>query len=170
LKEHALMPDTTPLQLTVHAAPPEQHPAILKVINGYGLGQDWASVAPEEVFTELELGVQYTDDQGVVGHASAIASELVAVAPGASFIVWEDPAYEYLGEVCIYAPQLGLYRADCDADGEPQLSSQTILAILDRVEQATPQAIVADVRTAIDQATGRPWFQALTAAELDRTK
>jgi hypothetical protein len=150
LKEHALMPDTTPLQLTVHAAPPEQHPAILKVINAYGLGQDWASVAPEELFTELELGVQYTDDQGVVGHASEITSELVAVAPGASFIVWEDPKYEWLGLVCMYTPELGLFEHDCDSSGEPQLSDQTIQAILDRVEQATPQATVADVRVAIE--------------------
>jgi hypothetical protein len=158
------MPDTTPLQLTVHAAPPDQHPAILKVTNGYGLGQDWGSVAPEQLLTELELGVPYTDDQGVCGHASEIAVELVAGAPGASFIVWEDPAYQWLGVVCIYTPELGLYEQDCDADGEPQLSGQAILAVLDRVEQATPEATLADVRAAIDQATGRPWFQALTAA------
>jgi Protein of unknown function (DUF3145) len=157
------MPDTTNLQLTVHAAPPEQHQAILKVINAYGLGQDWGSFAPDEGYTELELGVQYTDGQGVVGHASQIAAELIAAAPDATFIVWEDPAYEWLGAVSVYTPELGLFEADCDADGDPQLSGQAILAFLDRVERATPQPTIADVRAAIERATGKPWFDALQA-------
>jgi hypothetical protein len=161
-RSHRPMPDTTNLQLTVRAAPPEQHQAILKVINAYGLGQDWDS-APDEGYAELELGVQYTDSQGVVGHADQIAAELIAAAPGASFIVWEDPAYEWLGVVSVYTPELGLFEADCDADGIPQFSSQAILAFLDRVEQTTPQATVADVRAAIERATGKPWFDALQA-------
>jgi Protein of unknown function (DUF3145) len=155
------MPDTTNLQLTVEAAPPEQHQTILKVINAYGLGQDWDSFAPAEGFAELELGVQYTDSQGVVGDASRIADELIAKAPGASFCVWEDPAYEWLGTVCVYTPQLGPFEAPCDADGDPMLSGDTILAVLDLVEQADPHATIADVRAAVDQATGKPWFAAL---------
>jgi Protein of unknown function (DUF3145) len=159
------MSDTTNLQLTVHAAPPEQHQAVLKAINAYGLGQDWASVAPADGFTELELGVQYTDGLGVVGHASQLAAELIDAAPGASFIVWEDPAYEWLGTVCAYTPELGAYEAESDANGVPQLSGAAILTLLDAVERATPQATVADVRAAIDRATGKPWFDALNQAD-----
>ena len=52
-----------------------------------------------------------------MGSASDIAGELIAAAPGVSFVLWEDPAYQWLGTLEAHAPGLGDYSAECDSDG-----------------------------------------------------
>lgn len=47
------------------------------------------------------------------------------------FTVWEDPKYEWLGQVFIYQPGQPMYSAECDAYGTPALSPGLIRQAVD---------------------------------------
>lgn len=74
---------------------------------------------------------------------------MVTLAPFA-FTVWEDPKYEWLGELWEYAPGAGAYSAECDADGQAVLSTSTVLGL---VRKATD---LAALKADVDRLTGAP--------------
>jgi hypothetical protein len=57
--------------------------------------------------------------------------------------------------------RLGEYAHACDADGAPQLTAEEVLQLLDDLAAANPNATIADVKAAVDEAMGKPWFDAL---------
>jgi hypothetical protein len=64
---------------------------------------------------------------------------------------WEDPKYEYLGEVHLNHPDLGVFVADCDAQGRPVFTSDAI----DRLVERTGTD-----RVQLGHLTGRTWAMA----------
>ncbi|MFP5070949.1 hypothetical protein ACLFMI_14965 [Pseudonocardia nantongensis] len=97
----------------------------------------------------IYLGATYTSTWG--GHG-AVADEhlpalLRAVAPGATWLAWDDPHEEHLGTVALYAPNLGLWTGECDSSGEVYVPA----AALGRLED-----LLADP-AALDAVTGLSW-------------
>lgn len=74
---------------------------------------------PSTVRAGIYLGTTYTSTWGGVGtvaseHLPALLSE---VAPGATWMAWDDPHEGCLGTVAFYAPDLGTWFGECDSSG-----------------------------------------------------
>lgn len=102
------------------------------------------------------LGEEYGDDVGV-GLVGDIAGALAEAAPRATWELHTDPAYEFLGEVAMHVPGLGLFVQECDADGTSQLSLDAIEKIY---EQEMPRG-AKQLMTLLRHATGKPWTDAI---------
>lgn len=86
----------------------------------------------------------WSDDEARLDAHDEIAGALIAAMPGIAFAIWNDPKYEYLGGISLYTPELGVYSADCDADGNVVKTAHEIVTFLGRF-------------------LGEPWTKALTA-------
>lgn len=65
--------------------------------------------------------------------------------------MWEDPKYEWLGSVFLFAPSLGEFSADCDAHGNPVFSAQALRQLIDRIRAGED----------VCRRLGEPWEQLL---------
>ena len=104
-----------------------------------------------DVGDELDFDVAYGGVEIPVGTASDVASSLREAVPGSSFWVQEDPAYEFMGEVWMYTPELGMYGGVCDSNGHVVLRATTVENLLGR----------ADIEDALFTLTGKAWREAL---------
>ena len=95
------------------------------------------------------MGRGYIHSDISVGSCAEIAAALPAEA---AWKVWEDPKYEHLGEVHLNHPDLGVFVADCDAQGHPVFTSEEIDRLIERTD--------AD-RVQLGHLTGRTWEIAL---------
>jgi hypothetical protein len=138
------MSDRTYAQVDVLACPEDQRAALVAVLDGtteipadfYPLTLGSANEAPED--DTAPIG-RYGWDELALGSISDIASALIEAAPGATFHAWEDPKYEYPGGVVMYAPDLGRFDADCDANGQPYVTAWQVqqAADLDTLRRET---------------------------------
>jgi len=151
------MGDYTNLTMTVYSADPMVRTAVRGIFEDYSGTFTWRD---EEDATSLSFGV----NEARCGSAQELASALttamtdpshetecgfckgggcencddsgvvmVTLSPFA-FTLWEDPKYEWLGELWRYAPEAGAYSADCDADGNAVLNTSQVLKL---VQEAT---------------------------------
>jgi len=104
---------------------------------------------PVEEGQPAELGRGYIHSEISVGSSAEIAA---ALPSDAAWKVWEDPKYEHLGEVHLNHPDLGVFVADCDAQGRPVFTSDAIDRLVERTD--------AD-RVQLGHLTGRTWGMAL---------
>ena len=149
------MGDYTQMQLMIHDCPDGEAWALSEVLHDRALRVDWDGPTAERGV--LHLGEIYTD-RSVTGTASQeIAEALIEAAPGATFIVWTDPAYEWLGAMVRYTPELGRHDADCTAEGSAVFAEQEICDAL------------AKGREALDALLGTAWTTALTHRAEERT-
>lgn len=76
--------------------------------------------------------------QVAVGSSGEMAQAMVEVMAERGvetwWRVWEDPAYEWLGEVWCYEPSVGLFRAECDASGHPVVYAQQIEELIGKTQ------------------------------------
>lgn len=121
------MGDRTSFQITIYDCPAEQAGAVLDALDNHNIGVDWGSPLNTQV---LFLGESYNEHEASCGTSDEMARELMAEAPGASWELWEDPKYEWLGAVWRYTPELGSFTADCDANGTPYFSSTAVWEML----------------------------------------
>lgn len=147
------MGDRTPIEVIVYSCPPERVSAVLEVLEEFGLGPEFVrpdDPTPRPVGTsrQLELCRGYIHSEISVGSSAEIAAALPCEA---AWKVW-GPKYEHLGEVHLNHPDLGVFVADCDAQGHPVFTSETI----DRLVERT----AAD-RVQLGHLTGRTWEAAL---------
>lgn len=80
----------------------------------------------------IYLGATYTSDWGGVG---AVAGEhlpalLREVAPGSTWLAWDEPYEDYLGTAALYAPDLGTWTGECDSAGEVYIPASTLTRAL----------------------------------------
>lgn len=148
------MGDRTSFQVVIYDCPPEQASAVLDIINNYGLGVDWGN--GETQTDVLFLGQLYTEHEMSCGTSDEMANLLQDEAPGASWELWEDPKYEWLGGLYRYTPSLGKFFADCDAAGSPQFTEEQVW----RWRAADEDELAIHI--------GRPWADALAAFEPSR--
>ena len=147
------MGDRTPIEVIVYSCPPERVNAVLEVFEEFGLGDKSGFPAtpvpgPSDQ-RSLELGRGYIHSEISVGSSAEIAAALPAEA---AWKVWEDPKYEHLGEVHLNHPDLGVFVADCDAQGRPVFTSEEVDRLIERTD--------AD-RVQVGHLTGRTWEIAL---------
>lgn len=147
------MGDRTPIEVIVYSCPPERVNAVLEVFEEFGLGDKSgfpATPVPDPSDQRsLELGRGYIHSDISVGASAEIAAALPAEA---AWKVWEDPRYEHLGEVHLNHPDLGVFVADCDAQGRPVFTSEEVDRLIERTD--------AD-RVQLGHLTGRTWEIAL---------
>lgn len=147
------MGDRTPIQVHVYSCPPELVDVVLDTLERYGLGpgDSSPSALTGSRLGELELGVCYSRVEISVGSSEDVAGEL----PGeAAWKVWEDPAYEHLGQVHLHHPDLGRFSADCDACGRAVFTNLEV----DRLAAEHGGDLVQ-----LRHNTGLTWEQALEA-------
>ncbi|WP_026820054.1 DUF3145 family protein [Arthrobacter castelli] len=137
------MADHAPVQLTVFDCPPTQAAAVLDLIDQRDLDPEYGT--GHQRHDQLSLHLAYRDTEGPCGSADEIATQLQLTAPDASWQVWEDPKYEWLGSLCRFTPGLGLWTAPCDADGCPVFTDQQVLTLYDETNN----------RNELEQRTGR---------------
>src|SRR5262245_49487507 len=112
------MGDVTNFQLYIYDCPKKrQQRRTLKIIEAYGLTRDWALSPAADEYRRLELGQLYSDQAADGETPNGLGPELQKAAPDATFICWTNPAFYWLGAVYAYAPDLGPFKADCDAEG-----------------------------------------------------
>lgn len=119
------MSDRSAFQLIVYACPDKQREALLKVLRYEGLSEDWTDPVGET----LLLAVQYTAEEKTLDAYESIANRVIAVAPGAAFLCWNDPKYEYPGAITMYEPTLGRFTGECDQSGDPYLTAGAFRSI-----------------------------------------
>jgi hypothetical protein len=148
------MGDRTDFQLIVYDCPDDQRAAVVEILNDHDLDFEYELGSGQRSHSELFLGRTYTSHSyGAL--SDDVGAQLVERAPGATFACWTSPAYEYLGSAVMYAPDLGTFTGDCDADGTPLLGQdalrRTILA-------APTLATREEIADAVDRAAGAPWI------------
>lgn len=147
------MGDRTPIEVIVYSCPPGRVNAVLKVFEEFGLGDQSgfpATPVPDPSDQRsLKLGRGYIHSDISVGSSAEIAAALPAEA---AWKVWEDPKYEHLGEVHLNHPDLGVFVADCDAQGRPVFTNEEVDRLIERTD--------AD-RVQLGHLTGRTWEIAL---------
>ncbi|MER5638273.1 hypothetical protein ABT095_15090 [Kitasatospora sp. NPDC002227] len=130
------MGDRSPLQVFVHAADPDQHDAVLKVLTDHGLDLEYEF--PEIADGQLALGIRYFDVESGIDPEDLWAA-LIDAAPSAVFELWLDPfpaVYDglYIGHV----PDIGTYRVECNSDGTPLVNAAKLAEALAALpEEAT---------------------------------
>lgn len=124
------MSDRTPVQLIVADCPIDQVAAVLDLVKRFGLHVEYIT-DDQPVDGQLGLGVTYMDTEVVCGSAFTMARQLQQTAPDASWEVWEDPAYEWLGDLYRFTPELGLFTAECNSQGDPVFTDEQVLRLFD---------------------------------------
>ncbi|SFO39614.1 hypothetical protein SAMN05216207_105110 [Pseudonocardia ammonioxydans] len=102
----------------------------------------------------IYLGATYTSTRGGVG---AVASEhlpalLREVAPGATWLAWEEPYEEFLGTVALHAPDLGTWTGECDSSGAVYVPADSLPRL---------DTVLADPAT-VAAVTGLAWRDRIT--------
>jgi hypothetical protein len=148
------MGDSTYGQLSVYDVPLHQVAAFYNVLVDEGLQASAGHCA------HVRLGAPGYQHRCSVGWMfdDAVPDALVAAAPDAVWLGWEDPAAGHLGTLRVHAPGLGMFVADCDSEGLPVFSTDEM------------RAVAADP-AAVDRLVGTPWFTRIAElrAALDRS-
>jgi hypothetical protein len=159
------MGDWTSGAATIHTCPPHRVRRVLDIFAEHDLTPEDAEYIQDTEDTEddttLHVGEWYTANF-TCGSAVNLSTELINHAPEVAFTVYEQPAYEWVGTICTYVPELGLFTAACDANGDVLLTQKDVLAL-----ESQPH----DVR---HMELGVPWLTAIacmpaeTVVEPDR--
>lgn len=133
------MSDRTYFQIVIYAAPADERAAIERIFEQYDIG--YGETRDSDGFYRVVLGAQANTHEIRCGSASDIAQELVHHAPRSSWELWEDPAYEWLGDVRRYTPDLGLFTAECTSEGCPVFTVAEVLQMVTQSEQSRLRAL-----------------------------
>ena len=150
------MGDRTPIEVVIYSCPPESVSKVLDVLKEFKLDNEYIlpgdpepDPASPDRLPSLELGRGYIHSETLVGTSSQVAQ---ALPRGAAWKVWENPAYEHLGEAHLNHPDLGVFVADCDAQGRPMFNSGEVDALVE---------LTGGDRVQLGHQTGRTWELAL---------
>lgn len=150
------MGDRTPIEVVIYSCPPESVSKVLDVLKEFKLDNEYIlpgdpepDPASPDRLPSLELGRGYIHSETLVGTSSQVAQ---ALPRGAAWKVWENPAYEHLGEAHLNHPDLGVFVADCDAQGRPMFNSGEVDALVE---------LTGGDRVRLGHHTGRIWEMAL---------
>lgn len=123
------MADRTPLQLRVYDCPADQAQVVLDIIEEF----DLLEITEEEGLDDstLHLGLTYFNSQIPVGSTNTVSLQLREYAPDTSWHLWEDPKFEWMGDVHLFTPEYGLFVANSDASGEAIFTAPEIRKMLD---------------------------------------
>lgn len=136
------------------------------LIDEHRLSLNWGDGDPRP----LDLVQPYTADDppGDIEHFAQVLAE---VAPGASFVMWDEPDTNGSGVIAARTPALGMFTGICDPSGDPVLTLSDITEIT-RTASAGISAhaggkMLRSVTGALDRAAGGPWFRDWQEHEAD---
>jgi Protein of unknown function (DUF3145) len=149
------MRDYTSFQAYVYACPEKQRAAAHRVLTQeYRLTLEAEVTAPGQ----LSLTKAYTARDFCCGCAPDVAGALRDAAPGASFVLWEDPAETWLGDLYAYTPALGEFNAECDCGGNPAWTPEAVKQAITQIMAATPSPSAETLLAELDSHMGVPWL------------
>jgi uncharacterized protein DUF3145 len=149
------MGDVTNGQLTVYQCSPKEALEFLSFISDNYLALDWGSsesTPDDAVMLDRVYGGEAS--VGMVLNAS-----LSTDAPDSVYMMFTDPKYEFLGSLEIYTPELGVFQAECDAEGNVVLSPGDLIAMIDAAADGGQS--IEQLRMTVQKALGQPWFDAI---------
>lgn len=83
----------------------------------------------------------------------------ITVYADLAYEVYEEPKYEWLGDLHWYTPWLGGYAAECDADGTPAIGPAPLIEAVDKA------STLDEAREQISKLTGRAFAPVFTISE-----
>ncbi|RLB68522.1 MAG: hypothetical protein DRH08_00615 [Deltaproteobacteria bacterium] len=111
-----MMGSRTSLQGNIYHLNEADPKDVLELLVSYGItGTDYDVYTVDEYANIPTDGLNFTEWDMRCGTANEVASDLVEL--DVTFMLWEDPAQEWLGELHMHHPTLGVFAAQCDADG-----------------------------------------------------
>lgn len=146
------MGDRTALQVIIYDCPTHRVGAVLDILENHGLDDSWGM---SRIGNRLTLCTTYGDTESYGDESERVAAELEQQAPEVTFLTWTDPKYEWLGSLVAYAPDLGQFAADCDAEGQPQFGSLEMQRLLQAHREKTVGEFLDDV---YPRASGDVWY------------
>ena len=140
------MSDRVALQAWVWDCPPAERASAGEALSKYVEAEFEGQISLDTGW--LVLGRRYITNEIPRGSARELAGILREQAPGASWLLWEDPFEGSLGSLHAHTPGLGDFDAECDGGGQ-------VLFTLD------------EVRAALAAAMGQPWIAEWTSHRID---
>ena len=131
------MSDRVSLQVWVWDCPRAERASVAEALSGYVEAEFEGQISLDTGW--LVLGRRYINNEIPRGSARVLAGILREQAPGASWLLWEDPFEGSLGSLHAHTPGLGDFDAECDGRGQ-------VLFTLD------------EVHVALAAAMGQPWI------------
>lgn len=118
--------------LELGAEYPDQIQAFLDVIRETGLSYQGGD-GDVDPFKTLMVGPDcfYGDDQVTCGFVAEHLAALAEAAPNATWWGYESPYGDWLGEVLMHTPALGVWRGNCDDNGDPVFHAEKIRDAMD---------------------------------------
>lgn len=136
------MADYGPAQLFLYSIPPGKEADAWTAVTAWFDEYDWSERVEhwdvdDEGIGTLRLPGPYTDEQARLSIAPELGEELAQI--GCAFDLWQDPKYEFPGEVYMHVPEVGTWTGPCDAQGEPYLEARQIDQLVEEWrQQANP--------------------------------
>jgi hypothetical protein len=141
----------SPFRVFIYACPASERPAAQAVVTSRGLRPDWGA---EDDGGQLTLIFPYAAEELTADAGPDLCRALRKAAPGASFVMWQDPwTAGDPGDLIAYAPALGIFGGRCDGGGDVVLSFAEIWSVL------SSPAGRADPAAALAHAAGEPWAE-----------
>ena len=152
------MSDRSRATITIYDCPQSKQRAVVDLLNENGFAEEWLS--DQEVSSPLRLGEEYVAGEVSVGSCGEIGPELATL--GATFELWQDPVYEWDGDIYIHVPSLGSFQGSCDANGTIHVSVAEVDRILDEVDS------LESATAALHDATGKRFRDVVRAMAAGR--
>ena len=73
-------------------------------------------------------GLDFNDYESRAGTSAEVAGGLMRL--GVTYMLWEDPAEEWLGELHMYHPALGDFESQCDSEGSALLTDHQAKSLM----------------------------------------
>jgi hypothetical protein len=141
--------DEAYIQLHIYDCPPRQRKAARDAIVAvFDRKDDGGQLLMDEDYTAEEVSCPDM-------RLEDLAQELAAVAPGASWAMWDEPE-DGTGTLRAYTPKRGHFTASCDRGGTVVLGREQILAAM-KTAMRNGAATEAEIERAVAEATGQPW-------------
>jgi hypothetical protein len=150
------MRDRTWFRVHVYACPDDQIEAVAKLLlDDEGLAYEYVDVDVGD--NGVSLNDPLTAAEWPTDHSiEPLAVKLREAAPGASWVMWTDPASADPGQLCAYVPELGPYGpAACNAGGDVLFTLAQVVAAIEQITR--PAALSGQVALAVYEAMGGPW-------------
>jgi len=120
------MSDRTYLQMFVASCPSDQREALAGAISEAAGECLLPTGGIHETATAALIAgcfpVKLACEEVSCGFVDESAKDVAAAAPGAIWVTWEDPKYEWLGSWAGHHPDHGLMSCECAADGSEILT------------------------------------------------
>ena len=129
------MSDRSALSIRIYQA----DPAKAEELKAY-IVDEWSPSEGTDLLKDLFVVPEVS-----LGSADGVHDDLIRIDNTAVFAVWQDPKYEFMGDLVMHHPALGTFSAESDATGSPRPSYEKVVAL------------------GVDTAFGRAWFDAIAS-------